>query len=181
MKKIARPDYTEFAMYYEQFLAPISDNISILDQLKQSAKANTQLYKSLNEEQLRFRYDEDKWSMKDILMHLMDTERVFVYRAMRFARQDKTPLPFFDENEFAQQAQADKISTSKLLREYNACRNLSIAFFNNLTQQQLKRTGIASNYSMSVRACAWIILGHELHHRRIIEERYLPLLKPNSM
>jgi uncharacterized damage-inducible protein DinB len=174
MKKISKPNFTEFAMYYESYIDSIDGSISILDQLKSSAKSTTQLYLSLSEAQLLYRYAPGKWSMKDILMHLIDVERVFCYRAMRFARKDRTPLPFFDENEFAKQANADKVNIKKLLKEYNACRNLTIAFFNNLTAAQLMHTGIASNYSMSVRACAWIILGHELHHKKIIGERYFP-------
>ncbi|OJV54817.1 MAG: hypothetical protein BGO31_15840 [Bacteroidetes bacterium 43-16] len=173
MKKISKPDFTEFAMYYESYIEQVDTSISILDQLKSSAKELTALYKSLSEEQLRFRYAEGKWSMKDVLMHLIDVERVFAYRAMRFARMDRTPLPFFDENEFAKNAHADAIPVAKLLKEFNACRNLSVTFFNNLTAKQMLLTGIASNYSMSVRACAWIILGHHMHHRAVISERYL--------
>jgi uncharacterized damage-inducible protein DinB len=176
MKKISKPYFTEFAMYYETYINLIDDTTSILDQLKASAKEITALFKSTDESRLRQPYAEGKWTMKDILMHLMDAERVFVYRAMRFARLDKTPLPFFDENEFAKNADANNINTTKLLKEFNACRNLTIAFFNNLTISQMKVTGIASNFTMSVRACAWIILGHELHHRKIIGERYLTMI-----
>ncbi|KAA5533234.1 DinB family protein [Taibaiella lutea] len=175
MKKISKPSFTEFAMYYETYINLINDS-SILDQLKTSAKEITALFKSLDEERLMKPYAEGKWSMKDILMHLIDAERVFVYRAMRFARLDKMPVPFFDENEFAQNANANKINTTKLLKEFNACRSLTIAFFNNLTVSQMQVTGIASNFTMSVRACAWIILGHELHHLKIIRERYLSMM-----
>jgi uncharacterized damage-inducible protein DinB len=174
MKKISKPHFSEYAMYYESYLNLIDEHQSVLDQMKQSTKSLIVLYKSLPEPILRSTYAPSKWSMKDMLMHLIDVERVFIYRAMRFARQDKTPLPFFDENAFAQHAAADRIPTTKLLKEYNANRNLTLAFFNNLNTQQLKSTGIASNFTMSTRACAWIILGHELHHKRIIEERYLP-------
>lgn len=173
MKKINKPKDTEYALYYDPYIALVQTDVSVLDQLKTSAKELSALYKSLNPEVLIRPYAEGKWSLKDILMHLIDAERVFVYRAMRFARMDRTPLPFFDENEFAQAAQADKISLPKLLKEYNACRNLTIAFFNNLTAKQTERAGIASQFTMSVRACAWIIMGHELHHRKVIMERYL--------
>lgn len=173
MKKISKPGFTEFALFYESYIERVDDSTSVLDQLKQSAKDVTALYKSLSEEQLHYSYAEGKWSMKDILMHMIDVERVFAYRAMRFARMDRTPLPFFDENEFAKNANADKINTTKLLKEYNACRNLTLAFFNNLNAKQMLHTGIASNCAMSVRACAWIILGHEMHHRGVMRERYV--------
>ena len=175
MKKISKPDSNEYAMYYDTYLKMIVGNTSVLDQLKASTKEVIALYKSLSTEQLLRPYQPGKWSLKDVLMHLIDVERVFVYRAMRFARLDKTPLPFFDENEFALQAQADKIPLTKLLKEYVANRNATISFFNNLNSKQMERTGIASQFTMSVRACAWIILGHELHHRKVINERYLGL------
>ncbi|RQO30863.1 DNA damage-inducible protein DinB [Taibaiella sp. KBW10] len=173
MKKISKPRDTEYALYYENYVKLVPAEPSVLDQLKASAKEVTALYKSLDTASLLTPYEPGKWSLRDLLMHLIDVERVFVYRAMRFARLDRTPLPFFDENEFAKQAQADKIPLSKLLKEYNANRNLTIAFFNNLTAKQVERAGIASQYTMSVRACAWIIAGHELHHRHIIATRYL--------
>lgn len=173
MKKISKPPFTEYALFYENYIQLIDDQTSILDQLKNSAKAVHTLYKSTPENVLLESYAPGKWSLKDVLVHLMDVERVFLYRAMRFARQDRTPLPFFDENEFAKNAQANNINTPKLLKEYLACRNLTLAFFNNLNSKQMQLTGIASNFTMSVRACAWIILGHEYHHRKVIAERYL--------
>lgn len=179
MKKISKPNYTEFAMYYEPYLALIDDSKSVLDQLKTSAKEISILFKQLAEEELKTPYEEGKWTLKDMLMHLIDTERVFAYRAMRFARGDQSAQPFFDENEFAKLADANKINTSKLLKEYNSCRNLTITFLNNLSAAQMLKKGIASNYAMSVRACAWIILGHELHHRNIVKERYLPIFRKN--
>lgn len=173
MKKISKPDYLEHAVYYEKYVALVKDNASVLDQLKTNAKTITALYKSLSEEQLITPYTPGKWSLKDLLMHLIDSERVFLYRAMRFARMDKTPLPFFDENEFAKNAKANKINTAKLLKEYQASRNATIQFFDDLTVSQLKYAGIASSFTMSVRACAWIICGHEMHHLSVIRERYL--------
>ncbi len=175
MKKISKPSYNEYALYYEQYIELIDSNISVLDQLKKNAQSNNNLFKSLSNEVLTSPYSEGKWSIKDIIMHLIDTERVFVYRAMRFARLDKTPQPFFDENEFVKNANANKIPLSKLLKEYITCRNHTLSFFNNLNADQLKACGIASNFTMSVRACAWIILGHELHHIKVINERYLKM------
>jgi len=173
MKKIARPHNSEHAMYYETYIACVHADISVLTQLKTNAKQLSALFLSLDECTLTTPYEAGKWSLKDLLMHLIDSERVFLYRAMRFARLDKTPLPFFDENEFARNAQADKISTKRLLKEYAANRNATLQFFNNLQTTQLKHAGIASNFPMSVRACAWIICGHEIHHTRVIYERYL--------
>lgn len=173
MKKIQKPEGIEYALFYENYLEKVPADISVQDALKAAAKSVARLYKSLPVDKLLYRYAEGKWSMKDILMHLIDVERVFVYRAMRFARKDRTPLPFFDENEFAKYALADKIPLSKLLKEYMATRAATLAFFNNLNAAQLKSSGIASRAAMSVRACIWIIYAHEQHHLQIIEERYL--------
>ncbi len=173
MKKISKPSALEHALYYENYVHLVLPSLSVLDQLKSNAKQLANLYLSLDEQALTTPYAEGKWSLKDLLMHLIDTERVFLYRAMRFARLDKTPLPFFDENTFAKNACADQLSVKKMVKEYLATRNASIQFFNNLSSAQLKHTGIASNFTMSVRACAWIICGHELHHRQVMHERYL--------
>lgn len=173
MKKITFPLDNEYALYYHAFLQEIDKNAALLPSLRQSAKEIITLYKSLSDQQLLYRYNVGKWSMKDVLNHLVDVEMVFLGRAMRFARKDKTPQAFFDENEYAIQAQADKKSLIKLLKEFQSCRNLTIAFFNNLPSGLQKETGVASRYQMSVRACAWIIYAHERHHLRILQEHYL--------
>lgn len=172
MKKISKPGYLEFAQYYENYIQQVDETRSVFDQLKQHSKELAALYLVQEELTLRQPYAPDKWSPKDLLMHLIDTERVFLYRGMRFARKDKTPLPFFDENEYTRQAAANSINTKKLIKEYLATRQATISFFNNLTAVQLKNQGIASQFTMSVRACIWIICGHELHHTKILKERY---------
>lgn len=173
MKKIAKPAINEFALYYEKFVDMVSVESSVLDQLRDNALSFEKELLSKSDEQLSTPYAPGKWSMKDILMHLVDCERVFLYRAMRFARGDKSPLPFFDENEFAVQANATSMPIKKILKEYKTIRKASIAFFSNQSSSILKRTGTASNTPMSVRACAWVICGHEMHHRNVIRERYL--------
>lgn len=161
-------------MYYSQYVDAIPEDTSILSVLKEEARSFEQFLLGLSEEQLLFRYAEGKWSIKDIVMHLIDCERIFLYRALRFSRNDQTPLPFFEENDYARIAEADKLKIRQILKEYKTQRAATLAFFNNQSQKALKRTGIASQAAMSVRACAWIICAHERHHRRIIEERYIP-------
>lgn len=172
MKKIAKPAINEFALYYEKFVDMVSVESSVLDQLRDNALSFEKELLSKSNEQLSTPYAEGKWTIKDILMHLVDCERVFLYRAMRFARGDKSPLPFFDENEFALQANATSMPIKKILKEYRTIRKASIAFFSNQSSSVLKRTGTASNTPMSVRACAWVICGHEMHHWNVIRERY---------
>ena len=173
MKHIAKPQEAEHAVYYEKFIALVDLKKSVLDQLKANAKMIEQNLLSLSDDKLSSTYAPGKWTIKDIVMHLIDGERVFLYRAMRFARNDKSPLPFFDENEFAKQANATAMPIRKILKEYKTTRQATLAFFTNQSAATLKRIGMASNASMSVRACAWIICGHELHHWNIIQDRYL--------
>lgn len=177
MKKIAKPTYTEHAMYYEQYIQKIDESKSILDQLKETSKWLETILLTFSDEELCKPYAEGKWSLKDLLVHIIDCERVFVYRAMRFARNDKSSLPFFDENEFAKEAQANKIPIKKLLKEYKTTRQATIAFFNNLPLNVMKRAGIASSFTMSVRACAWIICGHEQHHISVMKEKYFVMFE----
>ncbi len=173
MKKITKPTQFEHADYYGNFIKLADQNVSVLDQLKNNAKQIETLILSLTEVQLTTPYAEGKWCIKDIVQHLIDCERVFVYRAMRFARYDKTTQPFFDENEFAKAAKAASIPIKKLLKEYKTTRQATLAFFNNLSADTCKRAGIAGNTMTTVRALAWIICGHELHHWRVVRERYL--------
>jgi uncharacterized damage-inducible protein DinB len=173
MKKVGFPDFNEYAVYYDQMLQQVPKDINVLVQLQNNSKKLIGLLKSLPEEKLHFAYQSGKWTIKDILQHITDTERVFTYRAMRFSRCDKTPMPFFDEMEFAKMANAGSITLNNLIKEYLTGRKASIAFFNNADSAKQKRTGIASNAVMSVRACAWIICAHEQHHIGVIRDRYL--------
>jgi hypothetical protein len=173
MKKITKPTQFEHADYYGSFLKLVSENSSVLDQLKNNAKEIEDLILSLTEQQLTTPYATGKWCIKDIVQHLIDCERVFVYRAMRFARQDKTAQPFFDENEYANAAKATSMPIKKLVKEYKTTRQATLAFFNNQSTDTFKRAGIAGNTSTTVRALAWIICGHELHHWGVMKGKYL--------
>jgi hypothetical protein len=172
MKKIAKPAYTEHAVYYETFINLVDEHTSVLDQLKQQAKLLDTLLLSLTEKQLVSSYAVGKWSVKEVLQHLMDIERVLMYRALCFSRFDKEPKYFFDENKFIANSIVQKIKIKSLLKEYKTQRANTIAFFQNQTTTTLKRTGIASNTPMSVRACAWILCGHEKHHIQILKDKY---------
>jgi uncharacterized damage-inducible protein DinB len=120
-----------------------------------------------------YRYAEGKWTIKDILQHLIDTERILAYRALRFSRNDQTPLANFDENEYVIEANANRRSIQELLTELAVVRQATLSLFKTFSQEELLRTGIASNNTMSVRASGFVIIGHQNHHQRIFEERYL--------
>ena len=173
MKNIAKPTDYEYALYYQDFINLVNAEVPVLKQLKENAKAIEILIKNLPEEILLYSYQNDKWNIKDIVQHLIDVERVFIHRALRFARADKNAQPFFDENKFALEANATKIPIKKILKDYKNVRNATLSFYENVTTASLKKTGIASNSAMSVRACGWIICGHELHHINVIKQKYL--------
>jgi ABC-type transporter Mla subunit MlaD len=173
MKKITKPTQFEHADYYASFIQLVNETTSVLDQLKNNAKQIEGLLTSLTELQLATPYAERKWCIKDIIQHLIDFERVMIYRAMRFARHDKTAQPFFDENEFAKAAKASSMPIKKLLKEYKTTRQATLAFFNNQSADTFKRAGVAGNTMTTVRALAWIICGHELHHWKVVREKYL--------
>jgi hypothetical protein len=123
------------------------------------------------------RYAPDKWTVKDILQHVIDTDRIFAYRALRFARNDETVLPGYDENSFALFTTANERSINSLLEEILIVRNSSKIMFESFDDTMLLRSGKCFNTQMSVLAVGFTLVGHQLHHLRIIEERYIPLIK----
>ena len=127
----------------------------------------------ITEEKSLYRYDEGKWSIRDIAQHLIDAEWVFSYRMMRFARGDKTDLPGFDQNEYVEVAHADDRSLTSLLDELKALRTASINLCQSFTQEMMERAGTANGYPFSVKMIAYIISGHTRRHIQVIRERYL--------
>lgn len=158
--------------YFDRYISKI-DSVDIETALVESHNHLIKVIVPLKENELEFKYEEGKWSIKDILQHLIDTERIFTYRATRFARNDKTELPGYDENLFAQEAKGDRKSKDQLINEYIAVHKSSIMFFNQLSNEELNRIGVASGESLSVKDIGYIISGHILHHIEIVEERYL--------
>jgi uncharacterized damage-inducible protein DinB len=120
-----------------------------------------------------YRYAEGKWTIKDILQHIIDAERIFAYRALRFARNDKTDLPGFEENEYVDEANANNRTIIQLLTELSAVRHATLLLFKTFSDSQLLRMGTANNNAMSVRALGFVIIGHQNHHQRVFQERYL--------
>jgi uncharacterized damage-inducible protein DinB len=129
--------------------------------------------RALPEEKLYYRYAEGKWTIKEILAHLIDDERIYTYRALRYARNDQTELPGFEQDAYAVESGANKRSIDDLLEEFAAVRRSTIALFNSFEDRVMTRVGVASGNVMSVRAAAYHIAGHELRHLNIIKERYL--------
>jgi uncharacterized damage-inducible protein DinB len=120
-----------------------------------------------------YRYAEGKWTIKDIIQHIMDAERIFVYRALRFSRNDKTALPGFEEDDYAANVDSNRRSIQDLLTEFSALRHSTLLFYKSLSEEQLKRIGTASGNQISVRALGFVLIGHQKHHQKVFQERYL--------
>ncbi|PKA84088.1 DinB family protein [Ulvibacter sp. MAR_2010_11] len=170
--KVSDLSQTEFSAYFERYLAQVA-GIDLLVALETGLASMQSFFKAIPEDKLEFRYAEGKWTPKDILLHLIDCERVFCYRALQFARAENVSLSGFDENEFADNSNANTRSRENLLDEYAAVRKASLLLFRSFNDETLLRTGKSSNNVLSVRAAGFIIAGHEKHHCQIITERYL--------
>ena len=162
----------EYLPYFNSYIQQ-AGIVGLIEGLKSGLENVTAFYQSINEDKLEYRYAEGKWTIKEIINHLIDSERVFCYRAMRFARQDKTVLSGFDENHYAETSKANARSLSSLLEEYKAMRLSTIALFNSFTEDMLVNKGMAGSGEVSVRALGFLIIGHEKHHNVVIKERYL--------
>lgn len=167
-----RPEKTEYAAYYETYVSLVEE-ADVISALEAQLKDLADLFSQISEEKGIYAYAEDKWTIKELLGHLIDGERVFAYRAFRFSRADKTPLPGFDQNPYIENANYNSIKLADLLAEFSLLRQSNILFFQNLADEYWDRTGIASDNEISVRALAYILVGHIRHHVKILQERYL--------
>ena len=173
MKVISKPLMGEFPAYASMYIDLLPDDGNVLLHLKGNLDQTKTLVSSLSEEKLLYRYAKDKWTIKEVLVHIIDDERIYAYRALRFARNDKTVLPGFEQDDFARNSGANDRSIENILEEYEAVRQATITLFNGLEDQALLRSGVANNNPVTVRALAYHIAGHELHHINIIRNRYL--------
>lgn len=165
-------DSSEYSSYYTSYIDNAND-VNIVEGLKQNLDAVVAFYLSIPEEKHEYAYAEAKWTVKDVLLHVIDTERIFAYRALRIARQDKTPLVGYEQNDYAITAKATSRTLISLLEEYKAVRQSSITLYNSFNSDALESVGEASGYPISVRAIGYILTGHENHHNQVIKERYL--------
>jgi len=163
----------EYASFYANYINQVSDEYTLVEELEISVHRLVKFVQEIPLDKFDYRYAEGKWTIKDILLHLIDAERIFAYRALRFARNDKTALASFDENTYVDEANANKRSIQDLLSELLVVRQATLSLFKSFSEEQLLRKGIASNNPMSVRALGFTIIGHQNHHQRIFLERYL--------
>ena len=162
----------EYNPYYQAYIDKAGE-LDVIEGLKENGDATISFLESLSEEQFDYAYSEGKWTIKELIQHTMDTERIFTFRALCFARKDKTTLPGYDQDEYAVTSEANKRSKQSLLNEYKALRLATVALFESFTDDMLKQLGNANSSNISVRAIGFILIGHENHHCQIIKERYL--------
>lgn len=157
--------------WYVGYVKSIGDR-SLSDALEHNSETVTNLIRESTPSTLLFAYADGKWTVAEVLLHIIDSERIFTYRALRIARGDATPLPGFDENMYVPNSGASGRSASSLLDEYIAVRKSTITFFRNLVPEALQRRGTANGHLFSVEMIGTIIAGHELHHLEILKSRY---------
>jgi hypothetical protein len=169
---IARPGVDEYAPYYQTYIDQVS-GADVVPVLRSQRDSTARFLASIAESKAGHRYAEGKWSIREIIGHLSDSERIFSYRLLRFARGDESPLAGFDENQYVPAGEFERRSLADVAGEFTAVRDATLALVGNLGAAAQVRRGSANNKSISVRALAYIIAGHEAHHLRVIRERYL--------
>jgi hypothetical protein len=167
-----RPTPSEHRPYFEKYINLVADG-ALPAILTEQASRFRPFYESISEEQALLRYAPGKWSVKQLLAHVMDTERVFGFRAFAFSRGEQTPLPSFEQDDYVKAVDFDAKPWPAIVEEFAAVRAATIALFAGMTPEMLQRAGTASNATLSVRAAGYIIAGHEVYHALAIREQYL--------
>jgi uncharacterized damage-inducible protein DinB len=163
----------EFTLFNATYINQVSGEYALIEELEISVHRFIKFVQNIPLDKFDYRYAAGKWTIKDIIQHLIDAERIFAYRALRFARNDKAELPGFEENDYVDEANAIKRSIQDLLTELAVVRQATLSLFKSFSNEELLRIGIASNNQMSVRALGFTIIGHQNHHQIVFEERYL--------
>ncbi|MGA3106277.1 MAG: DinB family protein [Terriglobales bacterium] len=169
---LCRPEPGEFAPYHKTYISLVAGN-DIVASLDEQRRQTLLLLSGRPESEGDLRYAPGKWTLKEVLGHINDTERIMAYRALRIARGDSTPLPGFEQDDYVRDGPFAHNSLPDLIEDYIAVRRATLTLFRNLQEKDWTRHGTVNGNKLAVRALAYIIAGHELHHRRLIEEKYL--------
>ena len=162
-----------FAEYFNYYINLVNDSDDVIFSLEHSHKKTNELLDLITEEQGNYVYADGKWTIKELLIHLIDTERIFCNRALRFARNDQTDLPGYNHDEYVPNSGANERTLNDISNEFNIVRQGTIALFNSFTPEMLERKGTANGNNLTVLAIGFVISGHEKHHVNILDERYL--------
>jgi hypothetical protein len=165
----ARPDASEYAPFYHGYVASVPEG-DVIELLRSGGRELLDVIGRISDDRGGYRYGPEKWSIREVIGHLIDAERIFSYRALRVARGDRTPLPGFEENGYVQSAGSDARTIADLTRELGAVRESTVLLFESLPDDAWGRSGVASENEVSVRALAYITAGHARHHLRILRE-----------
>ena len=166
-------DPTEFDAYYQRYIDKLSEDTQLREGFRIGKEHVLRFFKNIPEEKIDDRYQPEKWSIKEILQHLIDTERIFMYRCFRIARRDITPLAGFDQNTYIEPSGANQKSVNQLLKEFEISRDHSISLLLSLSDKNLTFIGNSNGVDMSARAAAFTIIGHDIWHMEVINEKYL--------
>ncbi len=169
---MARPQPGDYAASYEPYVSKTEDN-TVAELMSKYNEPLLKFYTSLPEEKADHHYAEGKWTVKELLLHIIDAERIFSYRALRIARKDQTPLPGFDENTYTPASKASARTFQSIKDEFTAVRKATDILLGTFDNEQLSEKGTASNQPVTVNAIAFIIYGHMIHHMQVLQERYL--------
>ena len=162
----------EYLPYQKAYLDKVPDG-DLIEILKNNVVKTSDFLRQLSDEQILYRYAEGKWNIKEILQHIIDTERIISYRALRFARKDATALPGFEQDDYVANANTDERDFIEMILEFFAVRTSTVYLFNSFNDELMEFTAIANKGPVKVKSFAYVIAGHELHHMQIIKERYI--------
>jgi hypothetical protein len=165
-------DINQVPSFYQGYVKQLTEG-TVTKNLRTSGELIVDLLSPLSEEQGEYAYGPDKWTIKEVILHLIDSERIFAYRALRFARNDKTDLPGFEQNDYVPESNANARTINSLISEFLTVRVASTSLYESLDEETMKRIGTANGFPVSVEAIGFIISGHCVHHANIIKERYL--------
>jgi len=167
-----KPTTREASAFYFRYINQVQGE-NFMQTLMENAEKAPVFLNKLTLSQWKYQYAPDKWTIKEVILHVIDSERIFAYRALRIARGDQTPLPGFEQDDYVPLSNANERSPESIISEYKAVRNATLAMFKNFDEGMLQRMGTASDSPVSVLALGFIIAGHEQHHANILSERYL--------
>jgi uncharacterized damage-inducible protein DinB len=173
MKLIEKPSPAEYPAYAQAYINLLPNDDLIMQHLEDNLQATIALVQSLSADKLLHRYAPDKWTIKEVLVHNIDDERIYAYRAMCFARGEQQELPGFEQEDYARNSGANERDIANIMDEYQAVRRATISLFNGFTDTDLMKTGLANKNRATVRGLLYHLAGHELHHINLIKTRYL--------
>lgn len=175
--KLTAPTPEEFAPFYADYIQRAHEQVDVLGVLPMQIDALNSMLGKLTDEQACFRFGLEEWSIKEVIGHLNDVERVFSYRLLRVSRNDKTPIPGFEQDDYVREAGFDQCNIKDLLEEFELLRRANILMINNMSEEATKRIGTASSNPVSARALIYMLVGHVDHHIASFQENYLSALK----